>query len=591
MGNSIEPRAQHHIPIILDPLGTNYPRLPRLFKIDPRNTSPRKRKAAQDAEGDEEHADHRYPAGPSSTSSGATSTPSITASTSATSKPIATTPALAPVPVPESTSTSNPEDIASFATTQTQNTLAGLSRSAIAQYPTTSTAQVDHSQAERDTFHAGTSSQHAAAAVRNLAVETNTGTAQQGTHLIHNIDNFQQPGNDIVQQAAEFIDILDGDEENTDAENHPVIILDDDDDDNDDENEDDESHIHSTQDIEEGDDSSGDSDATDRWRQWLRRRQQRYLDAQEHESAIVVEDEENDHDQDVDEELALNAPGRRYITTISSRSPSRPRSVSADPVHRNRRRRNRPYRPLETPSSPLQRRASSRSPDVVISDDDGDHELTAAGTSAGHAAAAAAAASSFSSNHQHHYRRRTPSAGPIFRFNMSDFNEAGRDDHFLGMNQMLREAMEAHERRRAEAAATAAATMTAIPAYTPPPRALPASISSIPPSLAVTRTSSSAVAAPSANAVALLPAASPVAGEATRTSSRITDRLRCSICLELPAAPTITRCGHLFCRPCITQAQALGMGRKCPVCRTPLTANRLQNMIFETAAPAPTLVE
>ncbi|GJJ76202.1 hypothetical protein EMPS_08561 [Entomortierella parvispora] len=561
--------------------------------MDTTKASPRKRKASQDAEGEQNHADHRFPAGPSSAiSSAATSTPT-TVLTTASDSPKAPTPTSVPVPAPEllsepvpalePISTSPQENITSTETTQR-----GISPSAIAQYPSTPTPQADHAQTERNALQAGTSSQHAVTTATTPIIGTNSGNPVQTTEVTHNINTHRQSGDDIVQRAAEFIDLLDGNEENTDTENHPVIVLDDDDDDDDEdygsedvEHDDDESHHNSTQDIDDDGNVSGDSDATDRWRRWLRQRQQQYLDAQERESAIVVEDEEDDLDQD--EELALNAPGRRYVTTIDSRSPSRhpsrSRSGSVDSAYRGRSRNSRTYWHATTPPLHSRRQASSRAPDVVISDDndDYDYEQTAAGTSAGHAAAAAAAAASSSSSHRHHHQRRHPTESHT-NTNTSDNNATGGHG-FANMSQMFWDAFEEHGRRQAEIVAP----RTAIPSRISPSPSLtlPTSNSSA--------TVSSAVATPPVVTVA--PTATPVVTEPVVKTSRITDRLRCSICLELPAAPTITRCGHLFCRPCITQAQALGMGRKCPVCRTTLTASRLQNMIFETAAPAPTLVE
>lgn len=47
----------------------------------------------------------------------------------------------------------------------------------------------------------------------------------------------------------------------------------------------------------------------------------------------------------------------------------------------------------------------------------------------------------------------------------------------------------------------------------------------------------------------------------------------CAICFEVPTAPVITNCKHVFCRPCITKA--IEIQHKCPMCRNPLEENCL----------------
>ena len=39
----------------------------------------------------------------------------------------------------------------------------------------------------------------------------------------------------------------------------------------------------------------------------------------------------------------------------------------------------------------------------------------------------------------------------------------------------------------------------------------------------------------------------------------------CAICLIPPTLPVITRCAHVFCRPCIEKA--LEKDKRCPLCR------------------------
>ncbi|KID70884.1 DNA repair and recombination protein RAD5B, partial [Metarhizium hybridum] len=43
----------------------------------------------------------------------------------------------------------------------------------------------------------------------------------------------------------------------------------------------------------------------------------------------------------------------------------------------------------------------------------------------------------------------------------------------------------------------------------------------------------------------------------------------CSICFDIPTAPVITNCGHVFCRACITKA--IHLQHKCPMCRNKLS--------------------
>lgn len=47
----------------------------------------------------------------------------------------------------------------------------------------------------------------------------------------------------------------------------------------------------------------------------------------------------------------------------------------------------------------------------------------------------------------------------------------------------------------------------------------------------------------------------------------------CAICFEVPTAPVITNCKHVFCRACITKA--IQIQQKCPMCRNALTEDCL----------------
>ncbi|KAG0359069.1 hypothetical protein BGZ54_010149 [Gamsiella multidivaricata] len=60
--------------------------------------------------------------------------------------------------------------------------------------------------------------------------------------------------------------------------------------------------------------------------------------------------------------------------------------------------------------------------------------------------------------------------------------------------------------------------------------------------------------------------------------SWINQNLRCSICLEVMVIPTMTRCGHAFCRDCILQA--VDTAKVCPMCRAPITRAKLSELEF-----------
>ena len=50
----------------------------------------------------------------------------------------------------------------------------------------------------------------------------------------------------------------------------------------------------------------------------------------------------------------------------------------------------------------------------------------------------------------------------------------------------------------------------------------------------------------------------------------------CSICLETAKEPIVTKCGHIYCWPCIYNwMEAKGKNSKCPNCKNPITKNDL----------------
>src|SRR4051794_35021008 len=57
----------------------------------------------------------------------------------------------------------------------------------------------------------------------------------------------------------------------------------------------------------------------------------------------------------------------------------------------------------------------------------------------------------------------------------------------------------------------------------------------------------------------------------------------CNICLDIAVEPVVTRCGHLYCWPCIYEWMCPNGGdcststsrRPCPVCKAPLTLDSL----------------
>jgi len=58
------------------------------------------------------------------------------------------------------------------------------------------------------------------------------------------------------------------------------------------------------------------------------------------------------------------------------------------------------------------------------------------------------------------------------------------------------------------------------------------------------------------------------------------DDHRCSICLELPLVPKVTRCGHIFCLPCIYHylEQSVDEYEVCPECKELITKDDLKSL-------------
>ncbi|KAG5486508.1 hypothetical protein LSCM4_07444 [Leishmania orientalis] len=69
----------------------------------------------------------------------------------------------------------------------------------------------------------------------------------------------------------------------------------------------------------------------------------------------------------------------------------------------------------------------------------------------------------------------------------------------------------------------------------------------------------------------------------------IPEEFQCPICMEMPAAPRITECGHVYCLPCILQymsrQKAAGAQRKCPMCHDLLTPYTLRPCVLQLVQP------
>ncbi|KPA74627.1 hypothetical protein ABB37_08974 [Leptomonas pyrrhocoris] len=67
------------------------------------------------------------------------------------------------------------------------------------------------------------------------------------------------------------------------------------------------------------------------------------------------------------------------------------------------------------------------------------------------------------------------------------------------------------------------------------------------------------------------------------------DEFQCPICMEMPVAPRITECGHVYCLPCILQymsrQKAAGAPRTCPMCHDQLTLYTLRPCVLQPVLP------
>ncbi|KPI86481.1 hypothetical protein ABL78_4465 [Leptomonas seymouri] len=67
------------------------------------------------------------------------------------------------------------------------------------------------------------------------------------------------------------------------------------------------------------------------------------------------------------------------------------------------------------------------------------------------------------------------------------------------------------------------------------------------------------------------------------------DEFQCPICMEMPIAPRITECGHVYCLPCILQymsrQRAAGAPRVCPMCHDQLTLYTLRPCVLQPVLP------
>lgn len=73
------------------------------------------------------------------------------------------------------------------------------------------------------------------------------------------------------------------------------------------------------------------------------------------------------------------------------------------------------------------------------------------------------------------------------------------------------------------------------------------------------------------NVSSALPGATANSQSSDFDAEKPNDKHACPVCLSEPAAARITKCGHIFCYPCILHYlelsdEAKGQGRKCPVC-------------------------
>ncbi|GET86230.1 hypothetical protein, conserved [Leishmania tarentolae] len=67
------------------------------------------------------------------------------------------------------------------------------------------------------------------------------------------------------------------------------------------------------------------------------------------------------------------------------------------------------------------------------------------------------------------------------------------------------------------------------------------------------------------------------------------EEFQCPICMEMPTAPRITECGHVYCLPCILQymsrQKAAGAPRECPMCHELLAPYTLRPCVLLPVQP------
>lgn len=67
------------------------------------------------------------------------------------------------------------------------------------------------------------------------------------------------------------------------------------------------------------------------------------------------------------------------------------------------------------------------------------------------------------------------------------------------------------------------------------------------------------------------------------------DEFKCPICMEMPTAPRITECGHVYCLSCVLQyisrQKAAAAPRTCPMCHDQLTLYTLRPCVLQLVQP------
>ncbi|KAG5510846.1 hypothetical protein JKF63_07932 [Porcisia hertigi] len=73
------------------------------------------------------------------------------------------------------------------------------------------------------------------------------------------------------------------------------------------------------------------------------------------------------------------------------------------------------------------------------------------------------------------------------------------------------------------------------------------------------------------------------------------EEFQCPICMDMPTAPRITECGHVYCLPCVLQyisfRKAAGAPRTCPICHDLLIPYTLRPCVLQPAPPRKAGVE